>query len=78
MRWLTSMSAFTRVILGLVLGVFAGLLSVWPAVRSAGGEIPYATLLLMTAAIAAGAFLSLRVASVFAMRGPLLDALRQE
>ncbi|KPK77354.1 MAG: hypothetical protein AMJ79_03490 [Phycisphaerae bacterium SM23_30] len=66
------------VILGLAAGVVAALVAVMPAVRSAGGEIPFASLALILAAMLISGILWVWLAARLATQGPLLDALRHE
>jgi putative ABC transport system permease protein len=63
---------------GLIFGVVAGTLSVWPVIAAAAADVPYVFLGCMVAAIAVSGFLWIWLASVFALRGNVLQALRQE
>jgi ABC-type antimicrobial peptide transport system permease subunit len=63
---------------GLLCGVISALVAVIPALRSAAGDIPYAPLLALVAAIALSGALWVWLAGVLALRGGLLDALRHE
>lgn len=63
---------------GLIFGVVAGTLSVWPVIAAAAADVPYAFLCCMVAAIAASGFSWIWLASVLALRGNILQALRQE
>jgi ABC-type antimicrobial peptide transport system permease subunit len=65
-------------LLGLVCGVFAGLVAVLPALRSPGADIPYTSLALTLFAILVSGALWTWLAAKLALRGPLLTALRNE
>lgn len=65
-------------VLGLVCGVVSGLVSVIPALRSPGAEIPYASLTITLFAILFSGALWTWIATRLALRGPLLSALRDE
>jgi len=64
--------------LGLVVGVAAALVAVLPALRSPGADIPYLSLTLTLLAVFVSGFLWTWGATVLALRGPLLGALRNE
>jgi len=63
---------------GLVCGVVSAAVAVYPAVVSAGAEVPYGSLAWTLAAVAAGGVLWTVLAAVTALRGDLLPALRNE
>jgi putative ABC transport system permease protein len=63
---------------GLTCGVTAALVAVRPAISSPGTQVPYASLVLIVAAIALSAFVWIRLATAFALSGKMLDALRNE
>jgi putative ABC transport system permease protein len=63
---------------GLLFGLIAALLAVKPALASGGGRVPYVSLILVVAAIAVSGILWIRVATALALRGEMLDALRNE
>jgi len=63
---------------GLMCGVVAALVAVLPALRSPGAKMPYFSLALTTAAIAASGLIWIRIATASALSGKLLDALRNE
>jgi ABC-type antimicrobial peptide transport system permease subunit len=63
---------------GLLFGLVAALLAVKPALASPGGRVPYASLVLVVAAIVVSGFLWIRIATALALRGEMLDALRNE
>jgi len=65
-------------VLGLVCGVASGLVSVIPALRSPGAEIPYASLTVTLFAILFSGALWTWIATRLALRGPLRSALRNE
>lgn len=63
---------------GLGCGLLAALVAVLPALRSPGAEVPYLSLSLTVAAVAASGILWTAAAAVFALGGRLLDGLRDE
>jgi hypothetical protein len=63
---------------GLACGVVAGLVAVWPALKSTAWQVPYSSLLLTIAAIGISGVVWIRIASNFALSGEMLDALRNE
>jgi ABC-type antimicrobial peptide transport system permease subunit len=63
--------------LGLLVGVAATALAVWPPLRS-GLAVPWLELTIAVAAIGASLFVWVMLAAWAALRGPLLDALREE
>jgi len=63
--------------LGVACGVAAAAVAVLPALHSAA-EVPYAGLGMIIAAVLAGGILWTLLAARFALRGPLLEALRNE
>jgi ABC-type lipoprotein release transport system permease subunit len=63
---------------GLLCGIFAALVAVSPALKSPGAEIPYFSLILTIAAIAASGLVWILVATAFALSGKMLEALRNE
>ncbi|HVF10989.1 MAG TPA: ABC transporter permease [Abditibacteriaceae bacterium] len=65
-------------LLGLGCGVAAALVAVLPALRSPGTIIPYASLAMTLSAVVISGGLWTWLATVLALRGPLLDALRNE
>jgi ABC-type antimicrobial peptide transport system permease subunit len=64
--------------LGLAIGIVAAAVAVLPALRSPGAHLPYASLALTLAAILANGALWTWLATRFALRGNLLNALRNE
>ncbi len=63
---------------GLVCGVAAGLVAVWPALKSTAAQVPYFSLVLTVAAIGISGVVWIRIASAFALSGEMLEALRNE
>jgi putative ABC transport system permease protein len=63
---------------GLACGVISAIVAVLPAVQSPGGQVPYASLLATVAGIAISGAVWVWIAGTLALRGALLDALRQE
>ncbi|MBD3183640.1 FtsX-like permease family protein [Candidatus Poribacteria bacterium] len=65
-------------VMGLVVGVLAGVVAVIPTLRSAGVEIPYLSLSLTLLGILVSGVLWTWLASRLVLRSPLLNALRNE
>jgi hypothetical protein len=63
---------------GLACGVAAGLVAVWPALKSTAAQAPYFSLVLTIAAIGISGVVWIRIASAFALSGQMLEALRNE
>jgi hypothetical protein len=63
---------------GLVCGVAAALVAAGPELRSPGSAVPYLSLVLTIAAIAVSGVVWIWIATVFALGGNMLDALRNE
>ncbi len=64
--------------MGLACGVAAGLIAVLPALLSPAVQVPYLSLGLTVLAVAVGGMAWTHLATRAALRGPLLDALRNE
>jgi len=78
LQWLVLSEHWLLLLLGLVCGVVAGLVAVLPELRSPGSEIPYISLTVTLSAILLNGALWTWLAARLALRGPLLDALRNE
>jgi len=78
LRWLVLSEHWLLLLLGLACGVVAGLVAVLPALRSPGADIPYISLTLTLLAVAFSGLLWTWLATMLALRGPLLAALRNE
>lgn len=63
---------------GLVCGGVSAVVAVLPALQSPGAEVPYGSLLATVVTIAASGAAWVWLAAMLALRGRLLDALRQE
>lgn len=63
---------------GLVCGVVAALVAAGPELKSPGSAVPYLSLALTIAAIAVSGVVWIWIATVFALSGNMLDALRNE
>jgi ABC-type antimicrobial peptide transport system permease subunit len=63
---------------GLVCGIVAALVAVSPALKSPGAQIPYFSLVITIAAIAASGLVWIRIATALALSGKMLEALRNE
>ncbi len=66
------------VLLGVLCGVVAALVAVIPALQAPGAQVPYAGLAVTILGIAASGGFWVWIASAVALRGPLLDGLRNE
>ncbi len=69
---------WTLLAAGLLCGSTVGLAAVIPALRSAGGAVPYLSLAATLAVVACGGILWIYLATAAALRGPMLSALRGE
>ena len=78
MQWLVFREHAVVLALGLAIGVTAALIAVLPALLTPGANVPYATLAITLTAVLASGFLWTWGATLLALRGPLLDALRSE
>ncbi len=63
---------------GLACGIIAAMVTVSPALKSPGAQIPYFSLVLTIAAIAISGIVWIWIATAFALSGKMLDALRNE
>ena len=63
---------------GMVCGVASGLVAVLPALRSAGADVPILALTVTVGAIGVGGAVWTWLAAAAALRGPLLNSLRNE
>ena len=78
LRWLVLAEHWGLVVLGLGCGVVAALAAVAPALRSPGASMPMVSLPLTLAAVLASALVWTWLAAAWALRSPLLSALRNE
>jgi len=78
LKWLVLSEHWLLLLLGLACGVVAGVVAVLPALRSPGADVPYFSLTLTLFAIAFSGILWTWLATILALRGPLLNALRNE
>jgi len=65
-------------LLGVAVGVPAAAVAIWPALRTPGVSVPYTLIGLTVAGILVIGIGSIRLATAIALRGPLIDALRNE
>ncbi len=77
-HWLLLVEHWGLLALGLGGGVAAGLLAVAPALRTPGTEVPYVWLASAVGAVASAGAAWTLLATVGALRGPLVPALRSE
>jgi len=77
-RWLVMSEHGALLMLGLLGGVIAAVVAVLPALLSPGAEIPYASLAATLGAVLASGWVWTWLAARVALRGRLLDALRNE
>ncbi|MDB6067823.1 MAG: hypothetical protein JWR26_4031, partial [Pedosphaera sp.] len=78
LHWLVLSEHGALLGLGLGVGVLAAAIGVLPALLSPGAQIPYASLALTLSAVLLNGLLWTWLATRFALRGRLLDALRNE
>ncbi len=78
LQWLVLSEHAALLGLGLATGVVAAAVGVMPALLSPGAQIPYRSLGLTLAAVLANGLIWAWLATRFALRGKLLDALRNE
>jgi ABC-type antimicrobial peptide transport system permease subunit len=64
--------------LGLIVGLVAALIAIWPALQSPAAELPYRSLLVTLAGVLASGLIWTWLATWLALRGRLLEALRNE
>ena len=76
--WLVLAEHWGLLAMGLVCGVVAALVAVAPVIWSAAAAVPYLSLAATLAAVAGSGVLWTWLATRFALRGPLLAALRNE
>jgi len=78
LTWMVLCEHWTLLALGMICGVAAALIAVTPALRSPTAAVPLASWLTTLAAVAASGILWTYLAAAAALRGNLLDALRNE
>jgi len=78
LRWLVLSEHGALLLLGLGCGVVAAVVAVAPAVLSPTAPMPYDSLTVTLGAVLASGAVWTWLATVFALRGRLLDALRSE
>jgi putative ABC transport system permease protein len=78
LHWLVLSEHGMLLALGVGVGVMAAAVGIMPALLSPGSQIPYASLTLTLLGVLANGLLWAWVATRFALRGRLLDALRNE
>jgi ABC-type antimicrobial peptide transport system permease subunit len=78
LHWLVLSEHGTLLALGVGVGVMAAAVGIMPALLSPGSQIPYASLTLTLIGVLVNGLLWAWVATRFALRGRLLDALRNE
>ncbi|MBE7497704.1 MAG: ABC transporter permease [Verrucomicrobiaceae bacterium] len=65
-------------VMGVLLGVLSAALAVWPALRQGGGDLPLAFLVGLIGGIVALGLAMCMLATVFAVRGRLIESIRRE
>jgi len=78
LQWLVLSEHWLLLLLGLACGVVAGVVAVLPSLRSPGADVPYVSLVLTLSAIVLSGVLWTWLATMLALRGQLLTALRNE
>jgi putative ABC transport system permease protein len=78
LQWMVFSEHALLLVLGLLVGVLAAIVAVLPALRNPAMDFPVLSLALTLAAVLAGGFGSTWLATTIAIRGPLLNALRNE
>jgi len=78
MQWLVFSEHSLLLALGLLVGVVSALVAVLPALGSPGAEVPWLSLALTLLAVLVSGFIWTWGATALALRGPLLQALRNE
>ena len=78
LKWLVLSEHGALLLIGLAVGIVAAGVAVLPALLSPGADVPYASLALTLAAVLISGALWTWLATALALRGRLLDALRNE
>ncbi len=78
LRWLVCSEHGLLLFLGLVVGVSAALLAVWPSLTTPGAQMPWRTLGWVLAGVLVSGIIWTWLAATAALRGKLLPALRSE
>jgi len=78
LRWLVLSEHGALLWLGLGVGVIAAIVAVLPSLLSPGAEVPYLSLAITLTAVLINGMIWTWLATRFALRGKLLDALRNE
>lgn len=78
LQWMVLCEHWVLLALGLACGLTAALVAVLPAIASPGGDVPYASIAVLIAAVTASGAIWTYLATVLATRGDLLPALRGE
>jgi ABC-type lipoprotein release transport system permease subunit len=78
LQWMVVSEHWLLIVLGVAVGTVAAVIAVLPALTSPGAEVPYRFIGLTVLAIAVGGLLWSALAALAALRGELLQALRNE
>ena len=78
LQWLLLSEHWLLLLLGLACGVSAAVIAVLPILMSPGSQVPYGSMTLTTGLIVVSGLLWTYLAALFALRGPLINALRSE
>ena len=78
LKWLVLSEHGALLFVGLAIGIIAAVVAVSPALFSPGTEVPYLSLVLTLAAVLISGAVWTWIATALALKGRLLDALRNE
>ena len=78
LRKLVMREHMALLICGLVWGMAAALVAIWPSLRSTGKQLPLSSLFILAAGLLLNGGFWTWLATIVALRGPLLESLREE
>ena len=76
--WIVLLEHWGLLLVGLLCGVCSAVVAVMPALMSSGADVPYVSLSATLAGVMMSALVWILLAAMWALHGPLLDALRNE